>query len=195
MNCLFCKKDIPEQSQYCMFCGRKQERSHHRLPNGSGTVYKRGQTYTVSMRYWNGSYRASISKGGFKTKRDALAYAPELQKQIVHGRTQKISFVDLFGKVQETVRYQKLSDEKKAAWKYAFAKCSALYGCKDVRSLRYEHLKKCIDGLTYYPARDVKVLLSAMYQLAMKMELVDKNYAEMLELPKLEQNEKDVFSN
>ena len=195
MKCLFCKKEILDGSRFCNFCGRKQERDSHRMPNGSGTVYKRGQTYTVLIRYWNGSYRASISRGGFKTKREAQAFVPELQKQVTHGRTQKISFVDLFAKVQETVRFTNLSDEKKAAWKYAYAKCSALYGCKDVRELRYEHLKKCIEGLTYYPARDVKVLLNAMYQLALKMELCDKNYAAMLELPKLEQTEKDTFTN
>ena len=65
-------------SRFCNFCGRKQERDSHRMPNGSGTVYKRGQTYTVLVRYWNGSYRASISKGGFKTKREAQAFVPEL---------------------------------------------------------------------------------------------------------------------
>ena len=195
MNCLFCKKEIPEQSQYCMFCGRKQTRSHHRLPNGSGTVYKRGQTYTVSLRYWNGTYRASVSKGGFKTKREALAYVPELTKRTQLHRTEKIGFCELWERVQETVRFQKLSEDKKKTWRYAFAKCSALYGCKDVRELRYEHLQKCIEGMTYYPARDVKVLLSAMYQLAMKMEICTKNYAELMELPKLEQTEKDVFTN
>ena len=196
MNCLYCKKKIPDNSQYCCFCGRKQNRDHHRLPNGSGTVYKRGQTYTVMVRYWNGEYRASISKGGFKTKREAMSYVPELMKRTTMHRTEKISFCELWERVKETERYKNLSEDKKKAWNYAYAKCLALYGCKDFRELRYEHLQKCLDGLSYYPARDVKIVLSAMYQLAEKYELCDKNYAAMLELPKnVTQNEKEVFSD
>jgi len=110
-------------------------------------------------------------------------------------RTESISFVDLYEKLQQTERYKRLSDEKKKTWKYAFQKCSRLWPVKDFREIRYENLASCIEGLTYYPARDVKVLLNAMYQLADKLELCDKNYAALLELPQMgEAGEKEVFT-
>lgn len=196
MNCLFCKKDIPENAKYCCYCGRKQERSKSRHSNGSGSVYKRGQTYTAVIRYWDGTKFTSKSKGGFKTKKEAYAAARELSENVKLRRTEAMSFVDLYEKLQQTERYKRLSDDKKKTWKYAFMKCSRLWPVKDFREIRYENLASCIEGLTYYPARDVKVLLNAMYQLADKLELCDKNYAVLLELPQMgEAREKEIFTD
>ena len=196
MNCLFCKKGIPDGSKYCCYCGRKQQRAKSRMPNGSGTVYQRGKTYTALIRYWDGTKFTSRSKGGFKTKREAYEAARQLSDNVKLRRTESISFVDLYEKLQQTERYKRLSAEKQKAWEYAFRKCSRLWPVKDFRDIRYENLVPCIDGLTYYPARDVKVLLNAMYQLADKLELCDKNYAALLELPKLgEAKEKQTFTD
>ena len=195
MNCLFCKKEIPEQSQYCMFCGRKQERSHHRLPNGSGTVYKRGSTYTVKVVKYGNGFKREITKGGFKTKREAYAYAETLRNEADMKLPDAISFCDLWEKLKKSERYLKLSDEKKRAWKYAYEKCKTLYQCADVRDLRFEHMQRLLEGLTFYPARDIKVMLNAMMTLAQKYDYVDKNYAALMELPKKEEKEKEVFTD
>lgn len=196
MICLFCKKEIPDGSSYCNHCGRKQERSRHRLPNGSGTVYKRGSTYTVKVRHWNGAQLVSMTKGGYKTKREALASVPSMMDKVRLHQTDKIGFCDMWEKVKQTERYKNLSEDKKNAWKYAYQKCGILYSVKDIREIRYEHLQALVSGLTYYPAKDIKTVLGAMYQLAEKMDLCDKNYAAMIELPKNEaQKEKEVFTN
>ena len=179
-----------------MHCGRKQERKGHRMPNGSGTVYKRGQNYTAQIKRWNGEKYISLSKGGFKTKREAYAAVPALLEKVQLHRTEKIGFCELWEKVQQTERYKNLSQDKQSAWRYAYQKCKPLYGVTDMRDIRYEHLQAIVSGLTYYPARDVKIVLTAMYQLAEKMDLTDKNYAAMIELPKLGQtHEKEIFTN
>lgn len=195
MNCLYCKKDIPDGSVFCNHCGRKQERKSHRMPNGAGTVYKRGSTYTAQIRYWRDGYLKTMYRSGFKTKREAYAAVPEMRKDYELGRTERIGFCELWERLQETERFKNLSADKQDTWLYAYRKCSMLYGVKDIREIRYEHLQAIVTGLTYYPARDVKTVLKAMYQLAMKLELCDKNYADMVELPKLEEtNEKEVFT-
>jgi len=195
MNCLYCKKEIPEGSNFCNWCGRKQERSHHRMPNGSGNVYKRGQTYTARIRVWRDGLCISHTKGGFKTKREAYDAVQGLYADVTLNRMEKISFCDLWQKTQNTERFKKLSPDKQNTWKYAYAKCSSLYGVKDIREIRFEHLQPLVEGLTFYPARDIKILLNAMYTLAMKLELCDKNYAELIELPsKGEQKEKEIFT-
>ena len=196
MNCLFCKKAIPEGSLYCNWCGRKQEyaKNAHRRNNGAGTVYKRGKTWTAKVRYWNGERFSSKTRGGFKTKKDAYAAVPELLSKVKLQKTNRISFTELWQRLQDTERFRSLSKGKQNAWKYAYDKCLPLYGVKDFRDLRYEHLQPLLNGLTYYPAKDVKVLLNAMYKLAEKYEYCDKNYAAMLELPKLESREKETFT-
>ena len=43
MICVKCKKNIPEESVYCMLCGKKQvseERKHKKRSNGSGSIVK-----------------------------------------------------------------------------------------------------------------------------------------------------------
>lgn len=194
MICLYCKKDIPEGSLFCNWCGRKQTRSSHRQPNGSGTVYKRGQTWTAKVRWWDGEKFASKTRGGFKTKKEAYAAVPEMLSKVKQGRTERISFTELWQRLQETERYRSLSEGKKDAWRYAYDKCQPLHGVKDFRALRYENLQPLLNGLTFYPAKDVKTVLTAMYNLAEKYELCDKNYASLLELPKLESHEKEVFT-
>ena len=58
MNCVYCKKEIAEGSAFCNWCGKKQSRDFHRKQNGSGTVYKRGNNYTVKVvKYGNGFKR------------------------------------------------------------------------------------------------------------------------------------------
>ena len=195
MICLYCKKEIAEGSAYCNWCGKKQERDYHRHANGSGTVYKRGQTYTVKVVKYGNGLKREITKGGFKTKKEAYEYAVTLRNDLDLKLAERISFRELWEKLKKSERYSNLSYDKKRAWQYAFDKCKPLYQCTDVRELRFEHMQRLLEGLTFYPARDVKTVLKAMMTLAQKYDWVDKNYAELLELPKKEESEKEVFTD
>lgn len=76
MICIRCGKEISDESVYCMFCGRKQtraERKNTRSPNGTGTAYKRGKTWTamVIKGYVDAVPRAKaikMTKGGLKQR-------------------------------------------------------------------------------------------------------------------------------
>lgn len=83
MKCIKCKKEIPDESLYCNYCGKKQERPEKNIKsrcNGQGTVYKRpsGKWQTeVTLGYYikNGKRcRRKLIKGGFDKKKDAIAY-------------------------------------------------------------------------------------------------------------------------
>lgn len=196
MNCcIYCKKKIPAGSTYCNWCGKKQVRDFHRKSNGAGTVYKRGTTYTVKVTKYANGIKREVTKGGFKTRKEAYEHAMVLRDDLDLKRTEAISFSDLWEKLKTTERYLKLSADKKDTWKYAYNKCEPLYQCKDVRELRFENFQKLVDGLTYYPARDIKTVLKAMMRLAQKYDQVDKNYAELIELPPNFEKEKDIFTD
>lgn len=197
MICNFCHKDIPEESVFCLFCGKKQERvpRARKRGNGTGTVYKRGNTWQAEACRYVGDQRLRAYKGGFRTKKEALAYLEHLSQETNITRTKSISFVDLWKKVQETERYKELSYNKKITWSTAYKRCSELQKAADFREVRYEQMQACVTGLTFYPARDVKILLNAMSTLALKCDWADKNYAELIELPALEKGEKVVLSD
>ena len=86
MKCRKCRVEIPEGSRYCMFCGAAQTVSHNtkQRGNGTGTVYKRGKTWTAFrvIGYTTTEdgklHKTTRSKGGFRTKKEALEYLPKL---------------------------------------------------------------------------------------------------------------------
>lgn len=43
MKCIKCKKEIPDESLYCNYCGKKQsveKAKHHKRGHGTGTISK-----------------------------------------------------------------------------------------------------------------------------------------------------------
>lgn len=86
MLCRKCKKTIDDDSVFCKFCGIRQEvkRSRRQRPNGAGTAYKRGRTWTavyiIGYRV-EGDKRVpdTVTLGGFATKTAALDFVPVLK--------------------------------------------------------------------------------------------------------------------
>lgn len=199
MNCKKCGTELLEGSVFCHMCGARQksaqkEKAPKSRGNGTGSVYADGKVWVAQVQAYVDGQRIRCRKSGFKRKKDALDYLPVLQEQLNWKNQENISFLALWKKVQETARYQALSDEKQRAWGYAFDKCKRLHACKCFREIRFDQMQACVKDLTYYPARDVKILLNAMSTLAVKCEWADRNFAELIELPKQEAREKRVFT-
>ena len=79
MLCRKCKKELPEGSAFCCYCGVKQTPPSKagRRGNGQGTAVKRGSTWTaiwtLGFAVQDGKLKQKRgSKGGFKTKKEAL---------------------------------------------------------------------------------------------------------------------------
>ena len=93
MICVSCKREIPDKSAYCNFCGKKQS-SPARLRkrfrgSGEGSCYRVGQKWRVEIVLGYKSYidedgvprlkRLTHTKYGFDKKQDALAYIAAYQ--------------------------------------------------------------------------------------------------------------------
>ena len=90
MKCRKCRADIPDDSKFCMRCGVKLDvaRKPKSRGNGQGSVFQRPNKSWVAVRTIgyitapDGTIRRkTVSKSGFKTKRDALEYLPQLTAQ------------------------------------------------------------------------------------------------------------------
>lgn len=88
--CIKCGTELPDRAQFCHMCGKKQaatekKRASTCRPNGTGSVYKRGKTWMCSVVLGyiildNGKRKAvRPTKGGFKTKKEAMEYLPILR--------------------------------------------------------------------------------------------------------------------
>lgn len=198
MKCRKCHAEIPDESKYCLRCGAKQEikRSTRTRGNGQGSAIKRGSTWTaiwtesMYVDEEGGFHQKRRWKGGFKTKRDALAYAagPKVEEK-------QYPSLKSYWKSWEDSDYQDLSKSKQTAFRIAWAKMEAIAD-KDMMSLTIQNLQSLVDekASTYYPAKDMKTLLSHLYKRAVAEGNARTNLAEFIRLPPLEEKEMQPFA-
>ena len=201
MECIKCKQPLQDDFLYCPYCGKKQitqkTKTSRSRPNGTGTVYKRGKTWTASYVHGyviqeDGKLKTVRStKGGFRTKKEAMEYLPSLQ----NAPERKVpNLLELWEIYKQSKKYLKLSDSRKEKYDIAWKKLDSLWFFK-IDKLTTFDLQNAVDSNadTYYTARDLKNLLSKLYQTAMPDEFVKTNLSEYIELPDLNAKEQQPF--
>lgn len=198
MKCRKCHAEIPDGSNYCLKCGAKQdpEKRGKSRGNRQGTAVKRGSTWTA---VWTtgcyvddeGKYHQSRKwKGGFRTKRDALAFAAAPSPEM-----KKAPTLRKYWDGWERSNFQDLSKSKQTAFKIAWKKLSKLADI-EIDALTIDALQCCIDekAETFYPAKDMKTILSHLFKRAVAEGNARTNLAEFIRLPKLEEKEMQPFT-
>lgn len=203
MKCPKCGAELPEGSMFCNICGKKvttapKRRASRAMPNGAGSVYRRGKTWecAVTLGYVvdeAGKCRpVRPTKGGFRTKKEAMEYLP-----ILKNTPQKTvpSLMDLWGQYKTSKKYAKLSASRQEKYEIAWKKLDAIWFWK-IDALTTFDLQNAVDSAadTYYPARDLKDLLSKLYQTALPDEFVSSNLAEFIELPEKNAKQQQAFT-
>ena len=204
MICRKCKKEAPDGA-FCIFCGWKQDRTRHRRGNGQGSAFKRGNSWTgVAPGYSystvdeNGVkkyHRKRPKKGGFATKREALEWAMHASSV---NEVPVPKLIDLW-EGWSTNDMLKLSKNKQCSYKIARKRIESIIAYP-IDMLTVDDLQKVINEEcdTYYPARDIKNLLSHLYKRAMASNTnrgrVTQNLSDFLVLPELEEKEAVPFT-
>ena len=198
--CIKCSSELPEGAIFCPFCGKKQasqSRPSVRRGNGTGSVYKRGKYWEAAavLGYKLRDGKAvpiRVTKSGFKTKKEAIDYIPTLRKE----KPRKTPMLyDLWQRYRDSKQYDKLSDSRKEKYSIAWRKIEKETYVQ-IDFLTVYDLQLMVDGhaKTFYPARDIKDLLSKLYQLALPDRFVSINLADYIELPDLNEKERQPFS-
>lgn len=199
MLCPKCKKDMPPDAVFCCFCGKKIQpstRTPKKRGNGQGTVFKLNGKWAaeVTLGYIsdNGQLRRrSRRKQGFETKKAALAYLQELSSNTV--RKKSVTVSELYSLYLDV---QTLSESKLQAYNIAYNKIKNKVAYRQIDSFTVPELQELVDtsAPSYYTRRDIKQLLSHLYELALRDDLTDKNKAQFIKLPQHQTAERLTFT-
>lgn len=196
MLCKKCSQELPDNAVYCYLCGKKQTAApktrHRKRAHGTGTIRKdsrcRNPYIAIAPASPNGSGRTYL--GSYPDIKSAQA---ALEDFVKNGRPElyNATLADIYA-LWSNVHYEHIADATtyKAMWK----RMEAIYSVK-MSDIRAAHFQPFVDAATSKSAADkIKSLAVMLCRYAMENDLVDKNYAEFVRLPKFEKTEKIIFT-
>lgn len=198
MLCVKCKMEIPDGSTFCNICGKKQEpqqkTKYHKREHGSGTIYqdkrykKPWVAFAPSSKYGKG--RQYI--GCYTTRSEARAALEEFikngQPKLYNATLEDI--YTMWSKVHfASVSYQAVKLYK-SMWK-RFEKIMDI----PIREIRTVHFQEIVNSATSKSAADIiKAMGTMLCKYAMENDILSKNYAEFVKIPKYEKKQKRIFT-
>ena len=203
MSCLKCNRETPPEALYCPFCGvllkptERKQKSRTR-PNGAGTAFKRGKTWYAQVTItWgivdNKARQIRRTKGGFKTKREALDFCVTL-KQADYKPKEKAPQLIEYWNTYSGGELLKLSKSKQVAYSGAWKKLKAIH-YRPINQITVSEIRQtCADAAqTYYTVRDCKTVLMRLFELGAADGWCSKDMPSFIVMPKLEEKERQVF--
>ena len=202
MICKTCKKEAPEGAAYCPWCGRligAVPKGKSKRGNGQGTAVKRGSTWTAKITVSsyvdaNGKrHQIRKYKGGFKRKTDALDYCLKLKENAEAPR--KVPQLADYWRQYADNGLLDLSRDKQYAYKAAWKRLKNIQYIT-VDKITSADMQQCVnkETKTYYPAKDMKNLLSNLYKLAGADGFVSKEVPSYIVLPELNETKREAFT-
>lgn len=194
MKCRKCKRAIPDDSIFCLFCGAKQTQEPRKAlkrANGTGTVYRlQGRR----KRPWAAA-RNRVIIGYYEKKTDALEALNRLSGRDITERY-NMTFADVF-EAWKQEHYRDIGQKGIESYNRAFAVFSSIHG-KKFRSLKTADFQKVIDEHMHKSNSTVakyKQLITQMSDWAMREELITTNLATYVKIPEHVKKEKEIFSD
>ena len=165
-----------------------------RLPNGYGSITKLSgkRRKPWQVRITTGWETNSAGKevptrkiiGCYATRQEAIAALNDYHQNPYSIDSVSATFSDIYDK-WSAEKFDKISKSNVNGYKASYKVCESLYKMpfKDIKT---SHLQAVVDncGKAYPTLRKLRVLFSQMYQYAMANDVVNKNYAEFIDIGK-----------
>ena len=157
--------------------------------NGYGRITKlkgnRRKPYLVRITVGRDENGFPIRKvlGYYSSKANAVAALSDYNREPYDIASRKLTFSDIYNKWIETKEFDKLSKSAQKCYKAAYKKYEIIHN-KVFATLKICDMQNCIDDNEsgYTSNRDMKNLVSKLYQYSMVQEIVSQNKAKMLDV-------------
>ena len=195
IKCIKCRKEIADGSLYCNFCGKKQTVTKSRCrkrAHGTGSISKDTRyknpyiAHAPATKY--GSGRVYI--GAFPTVREAQE---AIDKYVKEGRTElyNSTLADVYERWSE-MHFKRVSDSAISLYSSMWKKFIKIQGIK-MRDIRTAHFQEIVNqGASRATCDALKTTALMICKFAMENDIVNKNYAEFIKIPKFEKKEKKI---
>ena len=193
MECIKCKKDIPDGSVFCCWCGKQQQtpqRKALKRADGTGTVYKLQGRRT---RPWVAAKGKTII-GYYDKKTAALDALARLQ-----GRSIDEIYNWTFKQVYEAWKDEHFRDigaKGIESYERAYDVFEPLHDRKfrELRTADYQIVIDKYSDKSHSLLSKFKQLATQMSQWGIRQELITTNFASFIKLPENVKKEKEIFS-
>lgn len=172
-----------------------------KLPNGlGGVVYlgkKRRKPFGARITIgWSKDKKQQYKYlGYFKTRKEALTCLIEFNKNPYDIDTKKMTLLEIY-EDWSSHHFEKITEGSQRVYKVAFKKMEKLYHIP-ISDLRAYHFQNLINAHkeNYTSTKMIKILAGLLFHHGMKYGIVEKDYSDLLELPKKEtKNKKQALS-
>lgn len=197
MICRKCARSLPEDAIFCCYCGVKQEitRKRRKRANGTGTVFRyRGGwvvEYTEGWEVVDGDLRRKTRRRyGFKSAKEAEEALAEIRSRSPEDASsapEKKILTRTVAQLWESYSASELPKRGKStqdAYNVAWRKrIKGTIGDRPIDEIGLDDLNAIVVDCTYDPAKDVRDLMSILFQRAIVDRQTTVNPAPMMTLP------------
>ena len=198
MLCPKCKKSIPDDAAICCYCGKriaKVERKTRKRPNGAGSVYHL-TGHERRAKPW-GAAKGGVYIGSYATRAAAEAALDKFRDRDISDSYNYT--LDQIHSLWKAERYDAMTAKGKESYDLAWKLFEKIKNIK-MKSIRAEDVQPLIDaqvekGRSRSQCEKIRGMYSQLCKLAMREEIIDRNYATFLRLPSGSKPQRDVFTD
>lgn len=181
VTCKKCKQPLPPEARFCPSCGAKQTRDQKTKSrgNGTGSVYRLANGSWIAVKVLEYTidesgqrHKRQVSRSGFKTKKDAIAYLPQLLPPTREQQLCNTTWTDVYEKWLPTHKAGKSTLD---CYKAAHKKFSPIHNLL-MREITVDDLQECMDDVPGKRTQEnMKTLCGLLYKFAIPRHIVTLN--------------------
>lgn len=189
MECIRCRRQIPDDSRLCCYCGKRQngvappQRRQHRRPRGTGSVWKDSRNHA---RPWVARAGDGTYIGCFAEPSEAVRELDAVNARLIAPDRQMYTLADVYDR-WSVLHFPKITKSAQQSYKNAYRKAEPLQS-RRMMDLKTEDYQEIITAMANHKAsrslcEKQRQLFSQLCQYAMRQDIIHTNYAQGLVLP------------